>query len=59
MQTYFNNYLLFTNYTVYMIGSLRVLMQVWDIGGQTLGGQMLDKYISGCHVSVIFNEIVS
>lgn len=27
-------------------------LQVWDIGGQTLGGKMLDKYIFGAHVSV-------
>lgn len=27
-------------------------LQVWDIGGQTLGGKMLDKYVFGAHVSV-------
>lgn len=31
-------------------------LQVWDIGGQTLGGKMLDKYIFGAHVSV--NEYI-
>lgn len=25
-------------------------LQVWDIGGQTLGGKMLDKYVYGAHV---------
>ncbi|OWK13825.1 RAB28, partial [Cervus elaphus hippelaphus] len=28
-------------------GSLNVTLQVWDIGGQTIGGKMLDKYIYG------------
>ncbi|RXN22241.1 ras-related Rab-28 isoform X2 [Labeo rohita] len=28
-------------------GNLNVTLQVWDIGGQTIGGKMLDKYIYG------------
>jgi len=33
-----------------VIGSSQnVTLQVWDIGGQTLGGQMLDKYLTGAH----------
>uniref|UniRef100_A0A671T2N2 RAB28, member RAS oncogene family n=1 Tax=Sinocyclocheilus anshuiensis TaxID=1608454 RepID=A0A671T2N2_9TELE len=27
--------------------NLNVTLQVWDIGGQTIGGKMLDKYIYG------------
>ncbi len=33
-------------------GNIHVALQVWDIGGQTLGGKMLDKYIFGSHVSM-------
>ena len=29
-------------------------LQVWDIGGQTLGGAMLANYIYGAHVSLLF-----
>lgn len=32
------------------LGNLNVTLQVWDIGGQTLGGKMLDKYVYGAHV---------
>lgn len=32
------------------VGNLNVTLQVWDIGGQTLGGKMLDKYVYGAHV---------
>uniref|UniRef100_A0A2I3TTK4 RAB28, member RAS onco family n=2 Tax=Pan TaxID=9596 RepID=A0A2I3TTK4_PANTR len=28
-------------------GNLNVTLQIWDIGGQTIGGKMLDKYIYG------------
>jgi len=28
-----------------------VAMQVWDIGGQSIAGEMLDKYIYGADVS--------
>lgn len=31
-------------------------MQVWDIGGQTLGGQMLDKYLY--NVNVILTKLI-
>ena len=34
-------------------GNVHVAMQVWDIGGQTLGGKMLDKYIYGSNVSYL------
>ena len=36
-------------------GDTHVALQVWDIGGQTIGGRMLDNYIYGaqvpCHLS--------
>ena len=28
-----------------------ISLQVWDIGGQTLGGKMLENYLYGAHVS--------
>mgnify|MGYP001794662825 FL=1 len=28
-------------------------MQVWDIGGQSIAGGMLDKYIYGADVSIV------
>uniref|UniRef100_A0A2K5R074 Uncharacterized protein n=1 Tax=Cebus imitator TaxID=2715852 RepID=A0A2K5R074_CEBIM len=28
-------------------GNLIVTLQIWDIGGQTIGGKMLEKYIYG------------
>jgi len=36
------------------IDDVNVAMQVWDIGGQSIGGRMLDKYIYGSHVSTDF-----
>ena len=33
-------------------GNVHVALQVWDIGGQTLGGKMLDKYIYGSNVRI-------
>ena len=32
-------------------GDTHVALQVWDIGGQTLGGAMLNNYIYGAHVN--------
>ncbi|KAF4802127.1 Ras-related protein Rab-28 [Turdus rufiventris] len=31
-------------------GNLNVTLQVWDVGGQTIGGKMLDKYIYGAQI---------
>ena len=34
----------------FVAGDRYVSLQVWDIGGQTLGGKMLDNYLAGAHV---------
>ena len=34
-------------------GGINVAMQVWDIGGQSIAGGMLDKYIYGADVSIV------
>ena len=35
------------------IGGVDVTLQVWDIGGQTIGGRMLENYIYGAHVRIV------
>ncbi|XP_014668105.1 PREDICTED: ras-related protein Rab-28-like, partial [Priapulus caudatus] len=40
-------------------GNVHVALQVWDIGGQTLGGQMLDKYIYGAHGVLFVYDITN
>uniref|UniRef100_T1ISH5 Ras-related protein Rab-28 n=1 Tax=Strigamia maritima TaxID=126957 RepID=T1ISH5_STRMM len=42
-----------------MIGSRNVTVQVWDIGGQTLGGNMLDKYIYGANGILLIYDITN
>uniref|UniRef100_A0A670JK60 RAB28, member RAS onco family n=1 Tax=Podarcis muralis TaxID=64176 RepID=A0A670JK60_PODMU len=34
-------------------GNVNVTLQVWDIGGQTIGGKMLDKYVYGAQICFI------
>jgi len=34
-------------------GAGSVTLQIWDVGGQSLSGNMLDKYVFGAHVSKI------
>lgn len=36
---------------IFPLGNVHVAMQVWDIGGQSIAGEMLDKYIYGADVS--------
>lgn len=38
-------------------GNVNVALQVWDIGGQTLGGAMIENYVYGAHVSLFFNAL--
>ena len=35
---------------IWSSGKAHVELQVWDIGGQTLGGKMLENYIYGAQV---------
>ncbi|XP_023930805.1 ras-related protein Rab-28-like [Lingula anatina] len=40
-------------------GNVNVALQVWDIGGQTLGGGMLDKYLYGAHGVLLVYDITN
>lgn len=37
-------------------GNVHVALQVWDIGGQTLGGKMLETYVFGSSVTIYFKK---
>lgn len=38
---------------------MRVIFQVWDIGGQSLAGPMLDKYIYGAHGALVVYDVTN
>ncbi|XP_074641865.1 ras-related protein Rab-28-like [Tubulanus polymorphus] len=40
-------------------GEVNVAIQVWDIGGQTLGGKMIDNYIYGAHGVLLVYDITN
>lgn len=35
----------------------RVVLQVWDIGGQTIGSKMVDKYLFGAHAALLCYDV--
>eukprot|EP00758_Cryptobia_borreli_P015407 Tbor_TRINITY_DN6022_c0_g1::TRINITY_DN6022_c0_g1_i2::g.10629::m.10629/K07915/RAB28; Ras-related protein Rab-28 len=39
----------FFNKKISLPRDVHVTLQIWDIGGQQIGGKMLGKYIFGCH----------
>lgn len=52
-----SNSLYHSLYICILIGNTHVAMQVWDIGGQSIAGEMLDKYIFGADVSFYFINV--
>ena len=40
-------------------GEVDVAMQVWDIGGQSIGGKMIKNYIYGAHAVLLCYDITS
>jgi Ras-related protein Rab-28 len=36
---------------------VNVCLQIWDIGGQSIGGKMIGKYISGSHAVLLCYDI--
>ncbi|KAJ7329468.1 hypothetical protein JRQ81_015642 [Phrynocephalus forsythii] len=40
-------------------GNVNVTVQVWDIGGQTIGGKMLDKYVYGAQAVLLVYDITN
>lgn len=44
---------------VVLPGDIHVCMNIWDIGGQSIGGKMLASYIHGCHAVVLVYDITN
>ena len=40
-------------------GEVDVTMQVWDIGGQTIGGKMIGNYVFGSHAILLAYDITN
>ena len=40
-------------------GNINVTLQVWDIGGQQIGGKMLETYLYGAHGIVLVYDITN
>eukprot|EP00927_Polykrikos_kofoidii_P017410 TRINITY_DN17926_c0_g1_i1.p1 TRINITY_DN17926_c0_g1~~TRINITY_DN17926_c0_g1_i1.p1 ORF type:complete len:234 (-),score=62.52 TRINITY_DN17926_c0_g1_i1:23-724(-) len=44
---------------VVLSGEVHVCLQIWDIGGQSIGGKMVTNYIHGSHAVVLCYDITS
>lgn len=44
---------------VVLPGDIHVCMQIWDIGGQSIGGKMVSNYIHGSHAVVCCYDITN
>lgn len=44
---------------VVLPGDVHVCMQIWDIGGQSIGGKMVSNYIHGSHAVVLCYDITN
>mmetsp|Transcript_110089 Transcript_110089/g.311535 ORF Transcript_110089/g.311535 Transcript_110089/m.311535 type:complete len:234 (-) Transcript_110089:139-840(-) len=44
---------------VVLPGDIHVCMQIWDIGGQSIGGKMVGNYIHGSHAVVMTYDITN
>ncbi|CAN0281484.1 unnamed protein product [Ectocarpus sp. 12 AP-2014] len=40
-------------------GDVQVTMQIWDIGGQSIGSKMMSKYIFGAHAVIMCYDITN
>ncbi|GMI61916.1 hypothetical protein ScalyP_jg6066 [Parmales sp. scaly parma] len=43
--------------SVVLPGDVNVTLQLWDIGGQSIGGKMIHNYIAGAHAVVLCYDI--
>lgn len=41
------------------VGGINVALQLWDIGGQTIGGKMIRNYIYGANVVVLCYDVTN
>ncbi len=40
-------------------GDIHVALQIWDIGGQSIGGKMIGNYIFGAHAVLLCYDITN
>ncbi|CAJ0930778.1 unnamed protein product, partial [Mesorhabditis belari] len=40
-------------------GEVQVLLQVWDIGGQSIAGEMLEKYVYGANAALVVYDVTN
>mmetsp|Transcript_15846 Transcript_15846/g.49055 ORF Transcript_15846/g.49055 Transcript_15846/m.49055 type:complete len:97 (+) Transcript_15846:279-569(+) len=41
------------------VGDIRVAMQIWDIGGQSIGSKMIDNYLCGAQAVLLCYDITN
>lgn len=44
---------------IVLAGNISVSIQLWDIGGQTIGGKMIDNYLSGAQAVLFVYDITN
>ncbi|CAM9808830.1 unnamed protein product, partial [Ectocarpus sp. 13 AM-2016] len=44
---------------IFLPGDVQVTMQMWDIGGQSIGSKMMSKYIFGAHAVIMCYDITN
>lgn len=44
---------------IVLAGSVSVTIQLWDIGGQTIGGKMIDNYLSGAQAVLFVYDLTN
>ncbi|CAI5448021.1 unnamed protein product [Caenorhabditis angaria] len=49
---FFSRRLMFPN-------DVQVLVQVWDIGGQSIAGEMVDKYVNGANIVILVYDVTN
>ena len=49
----------FFNKTLVLPGDVHVTLQIWDIGGQTIGGKMIGNYIFGAQAVLLCYDITN
>lgn len=49
----------FFNKRIVLPGQVNVTLQIWDIGGQQIGGKMLAKYIFGCAAVLLVYDVTN
>lgn len=56
---FLHDYACVIHFIIIIFSNIQVALQIWDIGGQSIGSKMVSNYIAGAHAVLLCYDITN